>query len=198
MRKSHYRRKYKKSRANKKNKCRSRRTRKMRGGITKDANKRAGITTRMAFINTDHVTPFREYHFGNTERTEKWIRLFQVCEDNNVPIFILTSGDKLGIIYSLQLMELDRYIKEVLCNRERNDELIKNNDFDYSKRTKYGIIEDQIRLRAFVTKSGTTSDGFIGYLVDDDEYNCDAAKEISTGIKFIDSKSNFLRQIRRK
>jgi hypothetical protein len=174
-------------RTNKKIKCRVR-TRKMRGGFTEDANRRANIVSKISFALDTNIALFRDYHFGTPIRTAKWIDLFDACVTNNVPIFVLTSGDKPGIIYSLQLMMLDSYITEVLCNRKSQ---VKTDFERYDEMTKYEIIENQITRGGFVPKPDgiTTSDGFIGYLVDDGEHNYDPAKELSTRIKFIDSKS---------
>jgi hypothetical protein len=172
-------------RTNKKIKCRVR-TRKMRGGFTEDANIRAKLNVKLIFKNSDNVELFQNYHFGTPIRTAKWIELFDACVTNNVPIFVLTSGDKYGIIYSLQLMLLDRYIKEVLCNNPKYRRI----ESEYVGKTKYQIIQQEIHRPAFIPKPDiTTSDGFIGYLVDDGEHNYNVWSEDSTRIKFIDSRS---------
>lgn len=139
-----------------------------------------GITKRLSFGDERFIAPFRDFHFGTRGRTIKWIELFDACSRNEVPIFILTSGDQRGIVYSLQLMGLDHYISDVLCNKD-------------PPLTKYKIIENEIRRGAFVEKPVNTSDGVKGYLVDDADCNRDSEGEARTKIKFIDSKSGLFR-----
>lgn len=146
------------------------------GGLTRETNAKMGITKTLSFGDERFIDPFRDFHFGTRERTNKWIELFEACRIYEVPIFILTSGDQRGIVYSLQLMNLDHYISDVLCNKD-------------STMTKYQIIENEKLRDAFVEKSVTTSDGVKGYLVDDADCNRDSERETSTKIKFIDSKS---------
>ena len=146
------------------------------GGLTRETNAKMGITKTLSFGDERFIDPFRYFHFGTRERTIKWIELFEACRIYEVPIFILTSGDQRGIVYSLQLMNLDYYISDVLCNKD-------------STMTKYQIIENEKLRDAFVEKPVNTSDGGKGYLVDDADCNRDSEREASTKIKFIDSKS---------
>jgi hypothetical protein len=91
-------------------------------------------------------------------------------------VYILTSGNKVGIIRMLQLAALDRYITEVLCTHpefpvnplNRGDSPTHN----FHGQDKYEVIT------AIVSELGLTvnSEEPIGYFLDDDEGNFEHSK----------------------
>jgi len=62
------------------------------------------------------ITEFKKYVFGTEEHAEIWEQILILCSEKRIPFYILTSGGKVGIIRMLQLLELDHYVTEVLCN----------------------------------------------------------------------------------
>ena len=85
------------------------------GGLRAEDCRNIGITHAYRFNETDHAILLRRYMFGTKLQEDAWMNLLRLCKDNNIPVYILTSGNKVGIIRMLQLTVIDRYITEVLC-----------------------------------------------------------------------------------
>lgn len=172
-------------RVGKKKKCQKRKyvkqTRKykiLKGGLGDNDKVNIDITDRIMFQGGckqaggggDHSTrenkimEFEKYLFGSAIHAELWKQILQLCFDNLIPFYILTSGSKFGIIRTFQLLELDDFVTEVLCNNPSVDiNPINKNEpgrEDFKKMNKYQIIERIIENR----KS-------MGIFVDNDERN---------------------------
>jgi hypothetical protein len=122
------------------------------------------------------IIEFKRYLFGSERHAELWQQILQLCFDKSIPFYILTSGSKIGIIRTLQLLELDEYVGEVLCNNpslilNRNNS-IQHDREDFRKMNKYQIIERIIKQRDSK-----------GIFIDNDERNSDNA-ELCPNIKF--------------
>lgn len=110
------------------------------------------------------IMEFEKYLFGSAIHAELWKHILQLCFDHLIPFYILTSGSKFGIIRTFQLLELDDFVTEVLCNNPSVDiNPINKNEpgrEDFKKMNKYQIIE---RIIAQPTSRGI--------FVDNDERN---------------------------
>jgi hypothetical protein len=60
------------------------------------------------------IDEFKMYVFGSAEQRESWETLLRACKEMKVVVYILSAGDKIGIIRMLQLMNLDDMFEEVL------------------------------------------------------------------------------------
>ncbi len=78
--------------------------------------------TNLRFVDKSIVSDFRLYHFGSVEIMEKWLHLLNLSREQNIPVYILTSGDRPGIIRTLQLMELENlFIRVLSVNNKPRD-----------------------------------------------------------------------------
>lgn len=104
------------------------------GGLGPHDQEKIGITDRWSFQDghtegvsaedtdgrskADKIREFEIYIFGSREHAELWKQIMQECKDKGIKFFILTSGNKISIIRTLQLLELDHLVEEVLCNNK--------------------------------------------------------------------------------
>jgi hypothetical protein len=104
------------------------------GGLGPLDQEKIGITDRWSFQDghtqgmsvedtdgrskADKIREFEIYIFGSREHAELWKQIMQQCKDKGIKFFILTSGNKISIIRTLQLLELDHLVEEVLCNNK--------------------------------------------------------------------------------
>ena len=96
----------------------------LRGGLGENDYQRIGIHDKFSFIGPENmIQEFETYVFGSVEHATKWKEILQLCRHREIPFYILTSGNRLGVIRTLQLLELDDYVTEVLCN---NDDMLSN------------------------------------------------------------------------
>jgi len=162
----------------------------LKGGLGDNDKDNINITDRIIFQSEckqiggggDHstrqekITDFKKYLFGSAEHAELWETILQLCFDKSIPFYILTSGSKIGIIRTLQLLELDDFVAEVLCNNpsvDTNPINIRERDREYFKKmNKYQIIESIINNR--LSK---------GIFVDNDERNRENS-ELCPNIEF--------------
>ena len=145
----------------------------LRGGLGKNDYQRIGIHYKFSFVDTGNmIQKFEKYVFGSEEHAQKWKEILQLCSRKEIPFYILTSGNRLGVIRTLQLLELDDYVTEVLCNNK--DKLSNpphvNKEDEYSQRhesfrhmSKYKIIEQIL--------GDTCKQGEKGIFIDNDERN---------------------------
>ena len=89
--------------------------RSMRGGLGVHDGANIGITNRFRFEDPRNIDEFATFIFGCESQKTAWINLLEECLKCEVPVYILTSGNKVGIIRTLQLLNMDHYFKEVLC-----------------------------------------------------------------------------------
>lgn len=132
------------------------------------------------------ITEFKKYVFGTEEHAEIWEQILILCRGNKIPFYILTSGGKVGIIRMLQLLELDHYVTEVLCNNpstRANPENISKNDSIRSMRErfrtmpKYDVIGD-------ILASDLPNPRAQGLFIDNEQRNSDRHEFYPT-IKFM-------------
>ena len=98
--------------------------RSMRGGLGDHDGANIGITNRFRFEDPRNIDEFATFIFGCESQKTAWINLLKECLTREVPVYILTSGNKVGIIRTLQLLNMDHYFKEVLCtNTSKPSEL---------------------------------------------------------------------------
>jgi len=96
------------------------------GGLGANDQENIGITDRWSFTDSQLAggptkeqmkQDFEIYIFGSREHAELWRQIMNACKDKDEEInfYILTSGNKVSIIRTLQLLELDHLVEEVLC-----------------------------------------------------------------------------------
>lgn len=162
-------------RVNKRRKYSSLRKRKsrrisMKGGSGLNATcAQIGISPVARFVNPDNVTLLRLFTFGTKLQMKAWLDLLELCRTKNVPVYILTSGNKIGIIRTLQLMNLQWYFEDVLCVHPDpivNPDNRTNPSHDFHGKTKYEVIRQIID-----EKKGPGEKDPNGYFLDDDDSN---------------------------
>jgi hypothetical protein len=157
----------------------------MKGGLRSSDCINIGLTNAYRF-NNPVITPniytnlLREYMFGTKLQEDAWMGLLRECSEK-IPVYILTSGNKIGVIRMLQLTVIDRYITEVLCTHPEfpGNPLIPVNPLipdappthNFHKKDKYEVI------KAIVSELGLPTDckSPIGYFLDDDEGNFESS-----------------------
>ena len=127
-RKTHRVGKKKKNTTHKKRKYVIRKYKFLRGGLGENDYAKIGINNKFSFgdpdkLDYEKIEEFKKYVFGSEEHAQKWEEILRLCCDKEIPIpfYILTSGNKVGIIRTLQLLELADCVTEVLFNNK--DEL---------------------------------------------------------------------------
>lgn len=160
----------------------------MKGGLVTEELINMNMRQPYRFNNMDHVTILREYCFGSVQRCEEWMKLLRAChglrQANKIKVYILTSGNKIGIIRMLQFMLIDKYIDDVLCT---NPVLIVNPrneikpEHNFQGKSKYQVIQQIIDEDGI---KPPVKEDIIGYLLDDDEENM-VDNELCPCVKFI-------------
>jgi hypothetical protein len=147
----------------------------MKGGLRRDDCVNIGLTYAYRFDSKnsrDHTELLRRYMFGTKLQEDAWMNLLRRCHENNIPVYILTSGNKVGIIRMLQLAVLDRYITEVLCIHSEGPVNPSNSTgrHNFKGQDKYRVIQAIVRELGLPTEL-TLGSPPIGYFLDDDEGN---------------------------
>jgi hypothetical protein len=132
------------------------------------------------------IDEFKLHVFGSTEQRVAWETLLSACKNYRVPAYILSAGDKIGIIRMLQLMNLDHAFEEVLCtnpNEHTNPHEQPNPESDnglhnFQGYTKYNVIRAILRERYKILPPP------VGCLMDDNPDNAIDQDKAST-IKFV-------------
>jgi hypothetical protein len=95
------------------------------------------------------INEFKLYVFGSAEQRVAWEMLLTECKNHGVPVYILSAGDKIGIIRMLQLMNLDHAFEEVLCTNpnEHANPPSDNGSHNFQGQTKYDVISTILRER---------------------------------------------------
>jgi hypothetical protein len=145
------------------------------GGLRAEDCRNIGIDYAYRFNNPDsnpslYTNLLRSYMFGTKLQEDAWMNLLRLCKDNNIPVYILTSGNKVGIIRMLQLTVIDRYITEVLCTHPQGPVNPKNTSetHNFHEKDKYEVIQSIVIEHGLPT--GLCSPP-IGYFLDDDKVN---------------------------
>jgi len=129
------------------------------------------------------IDEFKLHVFGSDVQRVAWETLLTECNNRGVPVYILSAGDKIGIIRMLQLMNLDDAFEEVLCTNpnehttpdEQPNPESDNGLHNFQGQTKYDVISTILREREIAS---------FGCLMDDNPVNAiDKAKAIT--IEFV-------------
>jgi len=149
---------------------------KQKGGLGRNDGSDIGIFDTWSFIphpEFDFSTAFKEYIFGSKSHAQKWISLLELCESKGIPVYIVTSGNRIGIIRTLQLLGLSQTIKEVLSiNYKPLDPPINPNPRFPGMTNKAQVIQEIMKENGIpcVSPSGSSSK-YVGAFVDDDYGN---------------------------
>ena len=153
-------------------------TKRMKGGLGPYDSLEIHMPERYSFRTPTMINEFKLYVFGSAEQRVAWEMLLTECKKHGVPVYILSAGDKIGIIRMLQLMNLDHAFEEVLCisqneyaNPESDNEL-----HNFQGYTKYNVIRAILRERYKIPP--------VGCLMDDNPNNAIDQDKAST-IKFV-------------
>lgn len=158
-------------RINKRQKRQKRRSRKggrgrkmMRGGLGPNDSTNIGLQGTYSFADPAYQQHLKMFTFGSQSQHDLWFQLLTVCHQRSVPVYILTSGNKVGIIRTLQLMGWGDAFVEVLCthyDRSVNPDNLSGHH-NFRGQTKYNVIQ-QILAERGLDCNGPP----IGYLLDD-------------------------------
>jgi|LauGreDrversion4_2_1035121.scaffolds.fasta_scaffold03380_14 hypothetical protein len=175
----------------------SRRNRKLsrrsrQGGLGDNDGKYIHIHDKLKFKRSYMLNKFKIFVFGNKERCDAWTTLLQKCKEKNVPVYILTEGNKIGIIRTLQLLGMEHFFREVLCTNP--NEIInpivpivvagKTNRNRFKGHHKYTIIYEILKEHEI-----SCDQGIQGCLLDDDLKNSDNHEnQVCRSIQFIHTK----------
>lgn len=167
----------------------------LKGGLGSNDYENIGINDTFIFQNEcnqqrgcgDHssreakINEFKKYVFGSEEHASLWEQILLLCREKGIPFYILTSGSKVGIIRTLQLLELSEYVTEVLCNSKildinPNNEKDKTRN-DFKEMDKYQIIQKVIDLNC-------NRDGYKGLFFDNEPAN-ERNQELCSNVEFM-------------
>ena len=184
-RRTHHRRKSQRGRGLSRGRGRA-----MQGGLGPNDGINIKLAGRFAFRDQNHVAEFRMFVFGTDLQQQAWTSLLQTCMDNNVPVYILTAGNKVGIIRTLQLMNMDHFFREVLCTLPRiNPNNVVANPrntvhHNFAENPKYQVIREIMREHGLSCELPVQ-----GCLFDDSMSNGDVAN-MCPSIEFLHTKSS--------
>ena len=156
----------------KRQKCRSRKggrrlrmRMRMKGGLGPNDSTNIGLQGTYSFANPVHQQLLKMFTFGSQSQHDLWLQLLTVCNQRAVPVYILTSGNRVGIIRTLQLMGWADAFVEVLCTHYDPSVNPDNMSGQHNFRghTKYAVIQ-QILNEHRLSCAGPPP---IGYLLDD-------------------------------
>lgn len=90
-----------------------------KGGLRQDTNhgEALGITNTWSFNNEATLKSFQEYIFGSNSYAHLWTTLLEACKSKGIPVYIISNGNLIGIIRTIQLLGLSDDIKEVISTR---------------------------------------------------------------------------------
>ena len=151
------RKRHTKRRARYRSKTRKNKHAVMKGGLRAEDCRNIGLTRAYRFDSENsryHTELLRRYMFGTKLQEDAWMNLLRRCHENNIPVYILTSGNKVGIIRMLQLAVLDRYITEVLCIHSEGPVNPSNSTdrHNFHDENKYQVIQSIVHERGLPTE----------------------------------------------
>jgi hypothetical protein len=156
----------------KRQKCRSRKggrrlrmRMRMKGGLGPNDSTNIGLQGTYSFANPAHQQLLKMFTFGSQSQHDLWLHLLTVCKQRPIPVYILTSGNRIGIIRTLQLMGWADAFVEVLCTHydpSVNPDNV-SGQHNFRGKTKYEVIQ-QILSEHGLSCAGPPP---IGYLLDD-------------------------------
>lgn len=151
-------------------------TKRMKGGLGQYDSQQIHMPERYSFRTPTMIDEFKMYVFGSDEQRVAWETLLRACDAMGVVVYMLSAGDKIGIIRMLQLMDLDNMFAEVLCtNRSEHANPETANGFhNFQGRTKYDVIRTILRENYDIPPGSDPLTFFgapIGCLMDDNPDN---------------------------
>ncbi len=169
----------------------------LRGGLGDNDYKHIKITDTFRFQDgcnqiggggdrTTHdnkVKEFKKYVFGSENHADLWVQILTLCREKKIPFYILTSGGKVGIIRTLQLLELDHLVDEVLCNNPNDhvNPLNTNPDQDGVLRNKFKTMNKYQIIKEIFRKCNDSGNGIF---IDNDDRNV-THHELCSNVRFI-------------
>ena len=154
---------------------RSRINRSMYGGLGPNDSVNINLHGRYVFTDPEHKNHLAMFTFGTDANYRAWLALLTACKRNIVPFYILSKGDKIGIIRTLQLLDMDDMVIEVLCTNpvQRGRKIFNPRNLvrperNYSGVEKYRVIEQIMREYPEIDCAATSKRG---YLIDDSDDN---------------------------
>jgi hypothetical protein len=163
----------KRQKRQKRQKCRTRKggrrlrmRMRMKGGLGPTDFTNIGLKGTYSFADSAHQQHLKMFTFGSQSQHDLWLQLFTECNQREVPVpvYILTSGNKVGIMRTLQLMGWADKFREVLCTHHDpsvNPPNVSGRNF--GGHTKYAVI------RQILSEHSLSCDvpQPIGFLLDD-------------------------------
>jgi len=101
----------------------SRYRRLQKGGLRPDTNSGEvlGITDTWSFIDPELISKFQGYIFGAKTYKNIWLELLQACKTKQIPVYVITSGNLIGVIRTIQLLGFSDLFEEVISTRLSSD-----------------------------------------------------------------------------
>ena len=153
----------------------------MKGGLRPIDLTNIGVQGTYSFVNSADQQAFKMFTFGTQMQFDAWNALLLACQTRGLPVYILTSGNKVGIIRTLQLLGLDAAFVEVLCtNSKQSVNPLNASGHNFQDKHKYQVIQ-QIMAEHGLNCQGPP----IGYLMDDGAHNSDLDPALCPAIKFM-------------
>lgn len=154
----------------------------MKGGLRPIDLTNIGVQGTYSFANPADQQAFKMFTFGTQMQFDAWDTLLVACQTRGLPVYILTSGNKVGIIRTLQLLGLDAAFVEVLCTNTKQsvNPLNASGQHNFQSQHKYRVIQ-QIMAERELNCQGPP----IGYLMDDGAHNSDLAPALCPAIQFM-------------
>ena len=154
----------------------------MKGGLRPVDLTNIRLQGTYSFANPAVQQEFKMFTFGTQMQFDAWNALLLACHGREIPVYILTSGNKVGIIRTLQLLGLDAAFIEVLCTNAKQsvNPLNASGQHNFQSQRKYRVIQ-QIMAERGLNCQGPP----IGYLMDDGAHNSDLAPALCPAIQFM-------------
>ena len=80
-------------------------------------HQKGGMGDIWRFRDDKDFQSYARYIFGSQRRALLWTEILEQCSEQQVPVFVITSGNRLAIERMLQLTEVNQYIREVFSIR---------------------------------------------------------------------------------
>lgn len=152
----------------------------MKGGLGPNDSVNIGLPPNIyEFADEDNKRALEMFTFGSPAQHAAWLGLLTACRTKGIPFYILTRGDKIGIIRTLQLLGMDEMVTEVLCTRAESKSNDSNNprnvvEHNFNGTAKYMVIQHILRENEL-----TCAPDKIGYLMDDNKRDNGSPEDIS-------------------
>jgi hypothetical protein len=152
-------------------------TKRMKGGLGPYDSLEIHMPERYSFRKPSMIDEFKLHVFGSDDQRVAWETLLTECNNRGVPVYILSAGDKIGIIRMLQLMNLDHAFEEVLCtnpneNTKPNEQPNPESDnglHNFQGYTKYNVIRAILRENYDIPAPGCLMDDNPNNAIDQDK-----------------------------